>query len=120
MRVTLDGVLAFVACRGGARARGNAVAHQSRHGKRSQVLHIRRQIAEAFAEEERRREGAERFGADALRSAVSDIPVYARGQDRLVLVALIELVLDAGGEIVEPALRVAAVRREPLVSRAET
>src|SRR5205823_13332266 len=59
-------------------------------------------------------------GADALRSAAADVPVDPRGKDRLVLVALVKLVLDARGEIVESALRVAAVRLYLLVRRTES
>src|SRR5207237_2097096 len=88
--------------------------------ERAQIFQLIRQVAEPFAEEQRRREGRKGFRADALRSAAADIPIDAGGDNRLVLVALIKLVLDACGEIVESALRVAAIRLHLLVCRAES
>src|SRR5439155_23642649 len=102
--------VAFIVDRRRARTRRDADAELSGHGERAQIFHVIRQIAQTLAEEQRRREGRKGLGADALRPAAADIPIDAGGEDRLVLVVLIKLVLDACREIVESALRVAAIR----------
>src|SRR5205807_9253831 len=102
-----------------ARAARNANAHRTGQRDGAQVHRAVGQVAEAFAEEKRRRQGTERLRTDALRAAATDVPVDTCRQDRLVLVALVELVLDARGDIVEAALGVAAVRPQLPVRRPE-
>src|SRR4029453_12441194 len=119
MRMALDALLAFVVDGGRAGSRRDAVADESGHRERTQVLHLLRQVAEALAEEQRRSERAERFSADALCAPTADVRVDADRQQRLVRVILVELVLDAGLEVVEAALRVAFVGLHLLVRRSE-
>ena len=115
----LHAYVAFVADRRAARARWNADAHLLGDSERTQEFHLRRQIAEALAEEQRRGPGGKRFRADALRSGASDIDVEARGDNRFVLVVLVELVFETRRDIIEPALALAIFRLNLLVQRAQ-
>ena len=118
--MTLDAELALIVDGRGTCARRNSDADETGHRERAQELRLRRQIAEALAEEERWRDRAEGFGAHALGTAASDVQVDARRQQRLVRIAMVELVFNAGGEIVEPALGLAFIRAQPFVGCAET
>src|SRR6185437_2159376 len=92
VRMLLDGFVAVLVRRGRALAARDADAHRSGERERAQPLRVVAQVAEALAEEYRRRDGAEGLGADALRAARADVPVHADGRDGLALVVLVELV----------------------------
>src|SRR5438105_2007054 len=110
VRMTLDVDVAFIVDRRGAGARWNGDAELSGDREGTQIFHLVPEVAATLAEKEQRRKRRKRFCADALRSASAESPIDAGRHNRLVLVALIELVFGAQREIVESALRIAAVR----------
>src|SRR5262249_26177418 len=85
-----------------------------------QELRFRGQVTEALADEQRRCEGAERFRADALRPRSPDIDIETHRRDGFLFGVLVELVLEAGGNVVEATLPLAAFRLQLLVKRAQT
>src|SRR5438105_6982362 len=102
-----------------ARARGYGEPGNAGNGEWPQVARACSQIAESLAEKQRRRHRAERWRPDALRARAADVPVDARRNNRLVLVAFVELVFHARREIVEPALLFAFIRTKLPVGHAE-
>src|SRR5690349_6592904 len=83
-----------------ARARRDRDAHLAGDRERAEVLEVVGQIAETLAEEERRREGRERFRADALRAAAADIDVEARRENGLARLVLVELIFETRFQVV--------------------
>src|SRR5215813_7404968 len=112
------GIAVLVEGRGAGPAR-NGVARGAGDRERAQVLHAVRQVAEPLADEDRRRPGAERLGADLALPRAADVPVDAYRGDRLARVVLVELVLHVRREVVEALLHVAAFRRKPQIAGAE-
>src|SRR5690348_12056805 len=107
-------VAVLVHCRSAA-AGGEGDAGARGDGERLEVTKAVGQVAEAIAVEERRRHGAERLGADAARTGAAEVQVEPHGGDRLVSVALVELVFQARRDVVEAVLRRAVLVGEAQV-----